>query len=623
MPDRDQLFNGFTIGDWEVLPGKGLLRRNGEEVHPEPKVFEVLLALARRDGNLITRDELVDEVWDGRATSDEPINRCLSQLRGHLDDRKRPHQYVETLQRRGYRLMKPVLLREPAVAGATAAGKTRRSRNGMVVGLLSAVVAFAAAGWLFHEFANDEKPGSLAVLPIDNLSGDPGNQYIVDGIKNVLVSRLSEIAGLSVKNARVRYELEPSEIADILNVDMVLTGAAQLQGDTLKVTYLLTRAADNVMVGSGEVNGNLDGVFSLQQRLAAAVKAELVGEDARELITRYTPDSVAYDSYLRGVYALEHRGDADNLEKAIALFQESIERDEYYGPAYLSLATAYALLPRYRGAPVEETARLAIEVVRMGVAVDENIADAANAVFGSAYHQQKRWSESEAAYRRAVSAPVVDSIAFNWYSRMLSSVGRFDEALQQALSAVAIDPDNALNNSRLGTVYTYLGDTRKAHEYFERAEALGASGPTYLQPYALLLARDGDFALAREKIRDSMVRTGRDSSWVDVIFAAFTDPLLRQDALQALDTASADDAVEPQVEFVARTWLGDTDGAMTMAQRLVDLGEYFEIDLLFVPGLEPLREHPGFPLLLDNLGITAYWEQNNCRWNGRKASCGN
>ncbi|MBT8066967.1 MAG: winged helix-turn-helix domain-containing protein, partial [Gammaproteobacteria bacterium] len=87
MPEKEDLEKGFTIGDWDVLPGRGVLRRGEHEERPEPKVFAVLLSLAGRDGELVTRDELVDEVWDGRPTSDEPVNRCLSQLRGHLDDR--------------------------------------------------------------------------------------------------------------------------------------------------------------------------------------------------------------------------------------------------------------------------------------------------------------------------------------------------------------------------------------------------------------------------------------------------------------------------------------------------------------------------------------------------------
>ncbi len=622
MPAKDELFNGFSIGDWEVLPNLGVLRRGEEEVRPEPKVFEVLLVLASRDGNLVTRDELVEEVWDGRATSDEPINRCLSQLRGHLDDRARPHRYIETLQRRGYRLMRTVVVHPPAGAGPVADASSRRPGAGILVGLAVAIVAVGGVLGLLL-FATDEggPPRSVAVLPIDNLSGDPDNQYIVDGIKNALVNRLSEVADLSVMNARRSYDLEPAEIARLLDVDTILTGAVQLEEDTLKVTYLITRGNDGVTIGSGEVNGDLEAVFSLQQRLATAVSSEIVGDAAPELITRYTPDSQAYNSYLRGVYALEHRGEGDNLETAIELFRESIALDEYYGPAYLSLATAYALLPRYRNTPVPEASRRAIETARAGVAFDANIADAASAVFGSVYHQQKKWSESEAAYQRAVTARVVDSNAFNWYSRMLASVGRLDDALQQALTAVTIDPDNAVINTRVATVHTWLGHSEQAHEYFRRAAALGASGATFLQPYALLLTRDGELPRARQMLLESTLTEGRVADWVDPVFDAFTDPLRTGDALQALEAAALEGGVPPQVEVVARTLLGDVDGAMAVAQRLRGIGEVFEMDLLFAPELEPLRKHPAFASLLEELGIIDYWRQAGCEWDGRVARC--
>ena len=120
MPTEDELRQGFRLGDWEVLPLRGVLRRDGHEEKPEPRVFGVLIALAKRNGDLVTRDELVDELWDGRPTSDEPINRCLSQLRGHLGDKSRPYRYVETLTRRGYRLVQPIELLEPSEPDAAA-----------------------------------------------------------------------------------------------------------------------------------------------------------------------------------------------------------------------------------------------------------------------------------------------------------------------------------------------------------------------------------------------------------------------------------------------------------------------------------------------------------------------
>ena len=625
MLTKEDLFEGFTLGEWEVLPGHGVLRRGEREERPEPKVFAVLISLACRDGNLVTRDDLVNDVWDGRPTSDEPINRCLSQLRGHLDDRHRPHQYVETLQRRGYRLMKPVKLHKQREASAAEIAPPA----GPGLRLWKIVAAVMALGFLatiaLTMRSPDSDPGihSIALLPIDNLSGDPGNQYIVDGIKDVLARRLSEIPALAIKNTRVRYNEEPSRIAELLDVDSVLSGTVQLQDSTLKVTYLLTRGEDNVTIGSGEVDGNLTGIFALQERLATAVRNELIGSDEPTEASAYTPNPDAYNRYMRGMYALEHRGEPANLEKAIELFHESIGLDQNFGPAYLSLATAYALMPAYRNLPVEETDRAAISTVEKGIAVDSTITDAAAAIYGSVLHQQKKWSESEAAYSRAISAPVVDSIAFNWYSRMLASVGRLDDALAQALAAEAIDPDNGVINSRVAITYTWLGESDKAHEFFRRAESLGATGlEEQVLPYVLLLVRDARFQEAEAMATKAISAAGARTDWIRPVFAAFPDRSLRGSALHALDKASTDGTIPREAEVTARVILGDIDGAMAVARRLEEPGEIFAMDLLFTPEFQALREHPEFMPLLERLGVVAYWQETGCVFDGEKATCG-
>jgi len=630
MPTKKDLFEGFRIGDWEVLPGQGTLRRGDQVERPEPKVFEVLLALACHDGNLVTRDELVSEVWDGRPTSDEPINRCLSQLRGHLDDRTKPHQYIETLQRRGYRLMKPVVLHrstESPVAAPTPAVETpdlpaAGSRRWKIAAAALALGLLGTIALTMWPRSADDEIRSIAVMPIDNLSGDPANQYIVDGIKNVLARRLSEIPGFTIKNTRVGYDGEASRIAGLLDVDGVLTGAVQLQGTTLKVTYLVSRGRDNVTVISGEVNGSRAGIFELQERLATEVRNELTNTPATERTAAYTPNPDAYNRYMRGIYALDHRGESDNLEKAVELFQESIALDERYGPAYLSLATAYALMQYYRNLPVIETTRAAIQTVEQGIAVDASITAAADAIYAISFHQQKMWSESEAAYRRAISAPLVDSIPFNWYSRMLNSVGRLDAALEQALKAEAIDPGNGVVNSRVAIVYTWLGESELAGDYFERAAELGGSSPIDQLAYALLLVRQKRFEEAEEIANAAATRAAGNAEWVKPVFAAFADPTLADPALRILDRLSSQQLLEPEVLVTARTMLGDTDGAMAVARRLEEPGEWFQMDLLYAPELQSLRDHPDFMPLLQRLGVVEYWHATGCEFDGQKAVCG-
>ena len=285
------------------------------------------------------------------------------------------------------------------------------------------------------------------------------------------------------------------------------------------------------------------------------------------------------------------------------------------------LATAYVLLPTYRDAPADEMSRAAIDTVQEGIRVDESIRDAANAIFGFVYHQQLQWQKSEEAYLAATASEVVDPNAFNWYSRMLASVGRLDASLEQARIALEMDPTSAVINSRVALAYLWLGDTRNASEFFERAAKFGATGPTHIMGYALFLFREGRSAEAYEQAVEAARVAGDSEAWIDPVFAALDDDTHLAAALAAVDIAAAENGISRQIEFIVRTVLGDLDGAMNVARLLESEGEVFEMDLLFIPEVEPLREHPEFGNLLDALNISDYWRARGCDWTGTSAVC--
>jgi len=629
---KSELKKGFRIGDWEVLPGQGVMRKGEHEERPEPMVFEVLISLASRDGELVSREELIDEIWDGRPTSDEPINRCLSQLRGHLGDRERPYRYIETLTRRGYRLNYKVELLEPTLPGHEQVSLANRVRNQsrlwMLVGAIMVTVVIAAVirGGLGTDVEGPDSDGhvrSIAVLPFDNLSGDADDQYIVSGFKEELVQTLHSIPGFAVKPGRVSYpDMEVAEIAQTLGVDAVLFGAVQRDGDMLKISYNIANGTDGINLSSGSLTGPLKGIFGLQERLALMVRNDVLGESPQQLISRSRPASYeAYDRYLRGTYALERRFTEHNLEICIDLFEETIRLDPQFGPAYLSLATAYAVLPDYRDKPHEATYKLAIETVDRGIAVDDSIRDAASAVFGYVYQKQRKWAKAEAAYLRATSAQVVDSNAFNWYSRLLASVGRREDALEQILLAQKMDPSSAVINSRVAVVYTWLGEAERAAEFYERSNRLGGVGENYLLGNALLLVREGRLDEAAEQARAAALVNEDSSEWVDPVFAAMIDPSKREAALAAIELASSSKQMDPRIDVVLRTMFGDVDGAMRTADLLTQPDEFFEMDMLFLPELRLLRQHPDFPGLMQNLGIQSYWDDKGCVWLDDSISC--
>jgi tetratricopeptide (TPR) repeat protein len=420
--------------------------------------------------------------------------------------------------------------------------------------------------------------------------------------------------------------MEVDEIAQILAVDAVLFGELQRVEDTLKITYRVARGYDGKVVSSGDIAGRVGDEFALQGELAVMVRNDLVGESPQQLISASrTPNSEAFDRYMRGLYVFERRGRGrpENLDIAIELFEQSTEIDPGFGPAYLSLATAYALLPDYRNAPLEATHQLAIATVEQGVEADESIRDAASALFGFVFHKRREWTSAETAYVRATSARVVDSNAFNWYSLMLAGVGRLDDALEQVLEAQKIDPSSAVINSRVAILYTWLGESDMAAEFYERSNQLGASGEIHLLGNALLLIRQGRVTEASELTSEAVSMTGGGTDWIGPVFAGVRDPAMRGEALAALDVASKQEQLAPRLEITARAVLGDVDGAMRVANLLVQAGEIFEMDILFIPELRELRRHGGFPDLMQNLGVKAYWDENGCVWLDDRVHCPN
>ena len=623
MLTEEELRHGFRLGEWEVLPLKGVLRKGDQEQKPEPRVFGVLLALAQRDGDLVTRDELVDELWDGRPTSDEPINRCLSQLRGHLGDKSRPHQYVETLTRRGYRLLQRVELlqpAEPAVSPADVPAQQTPSRWKAV----AATLIVAAIAWAVWTQYPGEDLDCIVVAPFENASADPASDYLVMGFKDELVHTLFRIPGLDVKSgATTQVDLDPVDLARDSGCGTLLTGRVQRSGNTLQIFYSLVHWRTGDIIAAGEIEGAVDEIFALQKELATLVRDDLQGSSSQELITRTrTANFSAYDRYMRGLHAFDKRQDeAASLEQAIQFFQETVRRDENFGPGYVMLATAYALLPTYRRVPDSEIYRLAIETAKKGVAVDESIRDAANAVFGFVYHKEMKWLESEDAYRAAIAADIVDPNAFNWYSRMLASVGRLEDSLVQAQKATELDPTSAVFNSRIALAYLWLGDIENAANYFDRANEYGASGPTHLMGYALYLFQQGriEEAYAVSQTAADLANGSRD--WIDPVFAALQDPAVQPEALEAINAAADADSLSKQIEFIARTVLGDLDGALEVARLLTTEGEIFEMDLLFIPQVQPLREHDGFMDLMESLGLSEYWYERGCVWSPVRIDC--
>ncbi len=624
MRSNEDLQDGFRLGEWLVYPNREEIVRGDEVLRPQPKVFQVLMALARRDGDLLTRDMLVDEVWGGRPTADDPINRSLSLLRSDLGDRSTPHKYVETVPRRGYRLVVPVepLSEEPAFVEQpppriSAASVVR------ILFIVAVILVTAVAIERALDGTAADPPESIAVLPFSTMSVETTPEYLAVGFKEELVDLLHNAGPYVVKSSNVLYEGEATEIADRLNVDSIVTGSVQVINDRVKISYEVIDGENGNVVAVGNLTGGMSGLFELQERVASRVHEDLLGaRPATRIETRRPPDPAAYMSYMRGLYAFENRIEPGNLERAIAFFEQTTEEDADFGPAYIRLANAYVLLPD--NAPVDANDALdkAMAAAEQGKALDEDLRGPASAVIGFVHAQRRDWQNAERFFQVAMNSRVIDANAHHLYSRMLSSVGRLEDATSQARRAHELNPTSAAITSRLALIHTWRGSNDEARHYFGMANELGAGGPTHFLGYAVLLYRTGELADAKLATASGLAGTGISDAWIDPVVSALRDPSQRDAALTVVNAEAAAGRLSLQIEVMVRSLLQDTEGAMTAVSRLESPTRYpFALDVLWIRELDSLRRHESFPGLMTALGISTYWESTLCEFRDATVRC--
>ena len=217
----------------------------------------------------------------------------------------------------------------------------------------------------------------------------------------------------------------------------------------------------------------------------------------------------------------------------------------------------------------------------------------------------------------------MDTNAFSWYSQMLSSVGRLHESRDIALQGEVIDPDSTVINSRIAMIYTWLGNTGKADEYFERANDLDATGIIHDMAYALFLKRTGRLDRSRTMALAAATTGEYETSWINPVYTALAEPTAEnaRAALEAINKTWAEGNVIPHIVILVRTLLGDVEGAMAIARLLDNPGETFSMEILYIDELAPLRRHPEFIELLESLNVVSHWEDVGCRWEDDEVRC--
>ena len=394
----------FTVGDWLVDPPANEMHRDGETVRLEPKVMRVLCVLAENPGGVLSREELESRVWTGLVVSYDALSNTIIKLRKAFGDDPRAPRYIETISKSGYRLIAAVEPHGVAVpethvdpivtdrVSAIAAPVGRHFRQALILLLVLA----AAALWLATKEEDATRapyqapPGTpttrpgIAVLPFDNLSGDPGQEYFSDGITEDLITDLSKLSGLLVvaRNSAFAYKgsaQDEQSIGRELGVDYLLKGSVQRSGERVRINVRLADTRNGHNLWAERYDREIGDLFAIQDELAAqivsALEIELAPEDRKRLTRNYVASVQAYDELLRALDHYGRRSFEDN-ELAKSHYERAIQLDPDYARAYAGLALVYSrdVLDGWdlaaRGA-LDRAAGLADEAERLDPALPE------------------------------------------------------------------------------------------------------------------------------------------------------------------------------------------------------------------------------------------------------------
>ena len=492
--DKDIAVTGFRVGDWTVEPALIRLSQNGESVRLEPKVMAVLVYLAKRPGQAISREELEGAVWAGTVVSYDALTGAIQKLRKAFNDDSRRPRFIETLSKKGYRLVAAV---EPLETGdqptlhpndATAGILTQHRRKAFQLLGITALLAIAGALVWYAiyqqpaEVTSLNRPiNSIAVLPFDNLSGDAAQQYFADGITDDITTGLAKLPGLLViaRDSAFLYrdqKLSISQIAEKLNVRYILHGSVRRVREQVRINAQLVEPTNGNLLWAETYDSSIEVVFDIQDEVSRGVASSLeVGmqTDWKQAATRrQTGSPQAYDSFLMGRYYFYLYASRDENLKAREFFEGAINHDPDYALAYAMLGWTYTY-EAINGWSDDQEGSLTrgLELAQKANALDMTL-PVAYFVSGFAYRGLGEYMKALVEAEKAIKYDPNYANAHLLLATLLYYAGRPEEGLKRVEQAMLINPHHPFNYSyHQGQALYILGRYDEAVEALEKAIA--------------------------------------------------------------------------------------------------------------------------------------------------------
>lgn len=481
--------------------------------------------------------------------------------------------------------------------------------------LLVAILALIAVSTAYYFiFLNHAKPlDSLAVLPFVNVSADPNTEYLSDGITESIINSLTQIPGLRVvpRSTVFRFkgkDIDPQEVGTTLKVRAVLTGRIVHRGDDLNVQLDLIDIDRQSQIYGNQYHHKAADIISMQEEIVGDVLkplgVTLSGEERKTVNKRYTENVEAYKFYLQGRFYWNKRK-ASEIQKAIGFFNQAIALDPTYALAYVGLADCYAILEQYAGLPGKETYPKAVAAATRALELDNSLAEAHTTVAFASYAMWN-WDKAEQEFKTAFSLNPNYPTAYHWYSIMLHSLGRHEEASRAIRRAQELDPLSPVIGLNVANSYSFEGNYEKAIQGMDAVLAIDSTfSPAYYRktaPYLKLGKKQEAYIAASKGVEVS----GRSAEALSLL--GYCSGLVgkRDEALKIVKELEQRYAVQTSLGYyIARVYagLGDRDGIFKWLH--VDLENHSGSLIWLSQDLEwdPYKSDPRFLDLLNKIGL--------------------
>lgn len=617
----------FRFGPFEADLTTGELRKSGQKIRIQEQPFQVLAALLDQPGEVVTRDDLQKKLWpaDTFVNFDTGLNRCIKKIREALDDSAETPRFVETLPKRGYRFIAPVI--RSAVANARGPdlaevsdripeSKSRRDFPRFLLVIAGSVLGIALlAGLGIRTLKNRWSSGpqiySIAVLPLENLSSDSGDEYFADGMTDELITEVAKRVPLSVisRTSVIQYKHSKKSLAAIakeLNVDAIVEGTVTRSGQKVRVTAQLIDARNDHHLWAEEYERSLNDVLALQhdvaEGIAGQIRTKLTNSLPSSATRQVNPD--AYDAYLRGTYA-RGRMSPISVEESLEYFKEAIRLDSQYAEAYAGASHTYYVAGILGFKPSTVAYPAAEESATRALALDPTNAEAYNTLADVEKGYDRNWSAAEAEYKHALTLNPSYAIAHNGYADLLARLGRNDAAVAEAKRARELDPLSAQTTAFLGFILYQARKYDEAIKELQTALEFDANNPGAHWWLALAYEQKDRFADAVAELQKAVDTTRRGSVFVGALGEAYALAGNREKALQIIDelkTRSTKEYIGAFDIAVIYVGLDDKDSAMQWLEKAYD-ERTMRLEQITEPAFDRLRSDPRFIDLEKRIGL--------------------